>query len=108
MQAPKILHYAVSMTRTGRVFIVMSRDGIVDIMLAEPNAPIRETLATARLRFPNTIFLPDDGARGSWAAAAVARLDGASADFMVPIDLGESASHAPPRESAVAACQYAS
>ena len=91
MQAASVLHYVDSQTRAGRVHVVMSRAGIVDIVLAEQNAHPSDALASLHRRFPNTMLVPDDGSHGSWAAAVIARLDGDVADFVVPIDLGWSA-----------------
>ena len=91
MQAASVLHYVDSQTRAGRVHVVMSRAGIVDIVLAEQDARPCDALASLRRRFPNTRLVADDGSHGSWAAAVVARLDGDASDFLVPIDLGWSA-----------------
>jgi len=92
------------------VLIVMSRTGIVDIVHAEQSASLGELLSSVHARFRGTLLLPDDGTRGSWAAAAVARLDGASASYLGPIDLGWSASRMRPPVPVPAAveCQHAS
>jgi len=107
MQAPTVLHYVESRTRAGRVLIVMSRAGVVDIVLAEPGVRPSGVLASLRSRFPNAVLLPDDGSRGSWAAVVVARFDGARADFLVPIDLGWSAGGTRSTAPVRGECQYA-
>ena len=110
MQALRVLHYVESQTRAGRVLIVMSRHGIVDIVHAEQDAGLGDLLESVHARFRGTLLLPDDGTRGSWAAAAVARLDGVSASYVGPIDLGWSAPLMRPPLAVPAAveCQHAS
>jgi hypothetical protein len=87
MQAPKILRYAVSTARAGRVLVLMSRSGVVDVVLVPDDSTPRDWSELLAARFPTTRFILDDGERGSWAAAVVARLDGARDDMVVPIDL---------------------
>ena len=87
MQAPKILHYAVSTTQAGRVLVLMSRTGVVDVVLVPDDTTPRDWSELLAARFPDARFILDDGERGSWAAAVVARLDGARDDMVVPIDL---------------------
>jgi len=87
MQAPKILRYAVSTSQAGRVLVLMSRTGVVDVVLVADDTTPRDWAELLAGRFPDTRFILDDGERGSWAAAVVARLDGARDDMVVPIDL---------------------
>ena len=87
MQAPKILRYAVSTTKAGRVMVLMSRTGVVDVVLVPDDTTPRDWSEMLAERFPGTRFILDQGERGSWAAAVVARLDGARDDLVVPIDL---------------------
>ncbi|MDR3687265.1 MAG: hypothetical protein P4L93_09950 [Coriobacteriia bacterium] len=87
MQAPTILRYAVSTSRTGRVLVLMSRNGVVDVVLVSDRTTPRDWTELLAARFPDTRFILDDGERGSWAAAVVARLDGAQDNLVVPIDL---------------------
>ena len=87
MQAPKILRYAVSSTRAGRVLVVMSRRGVVDVVLVADDATPRDWTQLLASRFAHTRFILDDGERGSWAAAVTDRLDGKQDDLAVPIDL---------------------
>jgi hypothetical protein len=86
----------------------MSRSGIVDIVHAEQGAGLGDLLVSVHARFAGTLLLPDDGAHGSWAAAAVARLDGVSASYVVPIDLDWSAPRVPAGVAAPMECQQAS
>ena len=99
MQAPRVLHYIEAQTRAGRVLIVMSWSGIVDIVHAEQGAGLGDLLISVHARFAGTLLLPDDGTHLPWAAAAVARLDGRAASYLVPIDLAWSAS-SPPLQAA--------
>jgi hypothetical protein len=69
----------------------MSRTGVVDIVLAEHGRERVELLERAQSRFPYALLTPDDGAHGGWAAAAIARIDGASCYFCAPVDLNQSA-----------------
>ena len=87
MQAPKILRYAVSTTQAGRVMVLMSRTGVVDVVLIPDDTTPTDWSEMLAERFPSTRFILDQGERGSWAAAVVARLDGARDDMVVPIDL---------------------
>ena len=88
MHARRVLRYVESTTHTGRVLVVMSGAGVVDIILAEGGIRRREVLKRAQARFPDAVLTPDDGTHGSWAAAAVARIDGAAGDVRAPVDLG--------------------
>jgi hypothetical protein len=91
MHAPRVLHYILSQTRVGLVLVLVSRDGVVDIVLYADDVALGDLYQFLRSRFPDTSLVPDNGAHGSWAAAAVARIDGANADIEAPIDLGWSA-----------------
>ena len=102
MQAPRVLRYAELPTRVGRVAVAMSRSGVVDIVLADHYASPSDLVSRLRLRFPDTLLVPDDGVHGSWAAAAVARINGAHAEFAAPIDLAWPLAVADPRLTAPA------
>ena len=91
MQSPSVLHYVVSLTRVGCVFVLMSRDGVVDVVLDARGATPSDLFPLLRSRFPNTRLVPDDGTHGSWAAAVVERINGTYAEVGVPVDLAWSA-----------------
>ena len=91
MQSRRVLHYVESSTRVGRVLIVMSRSGVVDIVLAEHAAAPGSPVCCLQSRFPDAMLVPDDGSHGSWAAAVVARIDRARGDLVAPIDLTRTA-----------------
>jgi len=105
MQSPGVLHYAVLPTRVGSVLVVMSSRGVVDVVFDGGDPGHSGLLQPIRSRFPGTRLLPDDGTHGSWAAAVGARIDGMSADFMVPIDLEWSPPMACPYVTAPATLQ---
>jgi len=92
MRAPSVLHYVSTMTRVGRVIVVMSRSGVVDVVLDGCGSTPSESLARLRSRFPSTLLIPGDGASGTWAAAVVARLEGRRGQVDAPLDLDWSAS----------------
>lgn len=108
MQVPRVLRYVEASTRAGRVLIVMSPSGVVDIVLAEHGESSGDLAKSVQTRFPNAFLIPDNGAHRSWVAAAVARLNGAHADFVVPLDLAWSAPFAPSHAPARIACEQAS
>jgi len=89
MQSRKVLRYIMSATHVGLVLVLMSHEGVVDIVL-DGEGVLGDLYESLRSRFPNTRLIPDDGAHSTWAAAVVARIDGASTDFAVPIDLAWS------------------
>ena len=108
MQSPCVLHYVVLPTRFGRVFVLMSRDGVVDVMLDAPDAAPSDRFQLLRSRFPNARLMPDDGSRGAWAAAVVARIDGTHPEVAAPVDLAWSAALAPEAMVAPVECARAS
>lgn len=79
------LRYERVESSTGALLVVMSDQGVVDIVLGGTHA---ETLSSAVRRFPGTRFVPDRGAHSDWAAAVVRRLDRLREGVAFPIDLG--------------------
>jgi hypothetical protein len=90
MRSQRVLHYVVAPTRFGEVSVVMSRDGVLDVILLSGDSMPSSTLPFLRSQYPDSLLVPDDGSRGSWAAAVIARLEGASPGVMAPLDLGPS------------------
>jgi hypothetical protein len=105
MQSPGVLHYAVLPTRVGSVLVLMSSQGVVDVVPGGRDSGHAGIVQQVRSRFPGTRLLPDDGTHGSWTAAVAARIDGAAADFVVPIDLEWSPQVAPAGVTAPALCE---
>jgi hypothetical protein len=91
MRDQTILLYEEWTTRAGRVLVVMSQLGVVDVVLAEHAVSPAELVASVQSRFPDAVLVPDRGVHGLWAAAAVARIDGSHTDFAAPIDFGWAA-----------------
>ena len=91
MQAPTVLRYVELPTQVGGVVVLMSRRGVFDIVLVERGATAEDLITAVQSRFPETLLVPDHGVHGSWAAAAVARIDGVLPDLVAPIDSAWSA-----------------
>jgi hypothetical protein len=92
MTRPSVLHYAMMPTKVGSVFVVMSHSGVVDIVFDACDPVSGEPTGVLESRFPKIRMIADDGSRGEWAAAAVARIDGTRSDaHAAPIDLAWSA-----------------
>jgi hypothetical protein len=87
MNSPNELHYVVLPTRVGRVLVLMSCDGVVDVVLDSPGAPSGDPLSLMSSRFPYTRLMPGDGTHRAWAAAVVAHIDGRHVDVGAPVDL---------------------
>ncbi len=95
VHTPSVLHYVVMPTRVGRVFVLMSRTGVVDVVLDTGRATVGDPgggdpMRIIASRFPDAELIPDDGTRLSWAEAVVARIDGAFAETDAPVDLSWS------------------
>lgn len=95
MHTPSVLHYVVMLTRVGRVFVLMSRTGVVDVVLDSARATIGDPaggdpMRILESRFPEAEIVPDDGTRLPWAEAVAARIDGAFAETDAPVDLSWS------------------
>lgn len=78
------LGYALVESSLGRLLVVMSRQGVVDVLLGESRARL---LADAKKRFPGSILVPDHGAHGDWVAAVVTRIECARVTGVAPVDL---------------------
>jgi hypothetical protein len=94
MQSQRVLRYVASPTRFGNVLVLMSREGVVDVVLYGRETTPSNLLLSLRARFPRTALLPDEGTHSSWVAAVVAHLEGARPELGVPVDLAWSAAPA--------------
>lgn len=80
------LRYDFAGVHFGRIAIVMSESGVVDICLGETD---QELLTQLSHRFPRNLCVPDEGTHATWVGAVVSRLAGSEdACATFPIDCG--------------------
>jgi len=78
------LRYACAETSVGRLLVVISEHGVVDVILGDS---LHEMLSRAVKRFPGSGFFPDKGQHSDWVAAVVKRVELPESGDLVPIDL---------------------
>lgn len=78
------LRYAFVESASGRLLVLMSRRGVVDVILGDEKVPM---LSAAAKRFPAMGFLPDRGAHLEWVAAVVKRVELPELGIVIPVDL---------------------
>jgi len=84
--AHRFLWYACAESSKGRLLVVMSERGAVDVILGETRSGM---LSEALRRFADTSFLPDGGRHAEWVAAIVKRLELPKlGGVVIPVDLG--------------------
>lgn len=79
------LRYECVESSIGRLLVVMSEQGVVDVILGDSRAQL---LSSAVRRFPNTGFIPDRAAHAEWVASIVRHIELPYASRVVPVDLG--------------------
>jgi len=79
------LRYSYYESSSGRLLVLMSRRGVVDVILGDEKL---QMLLAAAKRFPATGFVPDRGAHAEWVAAVVTRFEMPGIGVVVPVDLG--------------------
>ena len=77
--------YACADSSAGRLLVVMTERGVVDVVSGERTT---QMLAAAKLRHPGAVFADDCGVHAEWVAAIVRRIDTPGARAEVPYDLG--------------------
>ena len=95
MESTNVLHYVALPTRVGRVVVLMSGCGVVDVVFDGPAATPSDPFRVIASRFPRTRLLPGDGAQRVWAAAVVEHIDGTRPRLEAPVDLRWSTRPAP-------------
>lgn len=93
MRVSGTLHYIVMPTRVGQVLVVMSGSGVVDVVLGTSGTSAGDPTRRLGSRFPGTRLVEGDAKHRRWAAAVVARIDGAHTETDAPVDLAWSAQH---------------
>lgn len=81
--ACKFLRYACVESGAGRLLVVMTDRGVVDVILGDDQS---ELLDAALARFPGSALLPDDGTHAEWVGAVVKRIETHSATAWYPVD----------------------
>ncbi len=79
------LRYACVESARGRLLVLMSDRGVVDVIHGDSKS---EMLSCAARRFPSAGFVPDRDMHSVWVAAVVARVELPEIGMVVPIDLG--------------------
>ena len=77
--------YASADSDVGRLLVVMSDEGLVDVIRGETQG---ELLRRAASRYPWGSFTPDDGAHDVWVARVVERFEQPMRGEVVPLPLG--------------------
>lgn len=78
------LRYACVESSQGRLLVLMSDRGVVDVVFGDSKT---EMLSCAARRFPTAGFVPDRGAHAVWVAAVVSRVELPERGMVIPIDL---------------------
>lgn len=79
------LRYACVESSRGRLLVLMSETGVVDVILGDSR---RQLLSEAARRFPSAGFIPDRGVHSLWVAAVVVRVELPETGMVIPVDLG--------------------
>jgi hypothetical protein len=79
------LRYECVDSAQGRLLVLMSDAGVVDVIRGETLAYM---LWQARGRLPGMAFVPDRGRHQEWVSAVVKRLERRCECGVVPLDLG--------------------
>ena len=79
------LRYSYAESAAGRLLVLMSDQGVVDVILGEDKVGM---LSCAANRFPARGFVPDRGVHDTWVAAIVKRLELPEHGAVIPVDLG--------------------
>jgi hypothetical protein len=80
-----LLRYAYVESSQGRLLVMMSSDGVVDVILGESEA---QALWDAARRFPDIGFVPDCDVHVDWVTAVVNRVERPDDCTIIPSDLG--------------------
>jgi hypothetical protein len=86
--------YTCAESSAGRILVVMSDDGVVDVIRGDSRA---ELLSAALSRHPGAGMIPDKGVHPQWVAAIVKRIEQPGGEYGFPLDDGP---HTKPRAAA--------
>jgi len=75
------LRYACVETSMGRLLVVMSDRGVVDVILGDS---LEQMLSSALKRFPDAGLFPDRGHHSEWVAAVVKRVEALDGGYAIP------------------------
>lgn len=76
--------YACAESSVGRLLIVMTEHGVVDVVSGDN---LKQLLSSAAARHPGHGFIPDRGVHAHWVAAVVRRIERQSVGTIMPVDL---------------------
>lgn len=79
------LRYAYAESASGRLLVLMSRRGVVDVILGDDRVQL---LKAAAKRFPSMGFIPDRGVHSEWVAVVVKRIELPEPCVVIPVDVG--------------------
>ena len=85
MVAEHFYRYACTESSAGRLLVVMTDDGVVDVIRGDSR---KELLSAALARHPGAGLIPDCGAHDLWVAAIVKRIERPVSEYGIPLDRG--------------------
>jgi hypothetical protein len=77
--------YECAEARVGRILIVMTDDGVVDVIRGDGR---KELLSSALARHPGAALIPDRGVHAIWVAAIIKRIELPGSEYDAPLDDG--------------------
>ena len=82
--------YACAETSVGRLLVVMTEDGVVDVIRGDSR---KELLSAALARHTGACLIPDRGVHAQWVASVVKRIERPGSAYDVPFDSGRGYEH---------------
>jgi hypothetical protein len=83
VEAEHFFRYAYAESGVGRILVVMTDAGVVDIIRGDNR---KELLCAALARHPGAGLIPDRGVHMQWVAAIVKRIERPGNEYGAPID----------------------
>jgi hypothetical protein len=85
-ESEQFYRYECAESRVGRILVVMTDDGVVDIIRGDSR---KELLSSALARHPGAAMIPDRGVHAMWVAAIVKRIEQPGSEYDAPLDGGD-------------------
>ena len=83
MLAEHFYRYACTESSAGRLLVVMTDAGVVDVIRGDSR---KELLSAALARHPGAGLIPDRGVHAHWVAAIVKRVERPGREYGIPLD----------------------
>jgi hypothetical protein len=84
-ESEQFYRYECAESRVGRILIVMTDDGVVDIIRGDSR---KELISSALARHPGAALIPDRGVHSIWVAAIIKRIEQPGSEYDAPLDEG--------------------